>query len=178
MSGPRATGVLTFSLVVNDGRNASAADSISIAVQNRVPIANAGSDRIGAFGQAIEIDASGSSDPDGDTLIYTWRQISGEPTAMALLGDGRFSFPAVNTTGVRTYGLVVSDGELTSAEDIIIITVTASGTNTAPVVPPTPPRCTPPPAWRPLADIGPRDRVEGGRRDAERREFGRTGPGW
>lgn len=131
---PRATGVLTFALVVNDGRNTSAADSVSITLQNRVPIANAGSDRIGTFGQTTEIDASGSSDPDGDVLTYTWRQISGPPTPVTPLGDAKFSVAAVNATSVRTYGLVVSDGELTSAEDILIITVTASGTNTAPVV--------------------------------------------
>jgi FG-GAP-like repeat len=131
---PRASGMLTFALVVNDGRNSSAADSISIIVQNRVPIANAGNDRIGTFGQAIEIDVSGSSDPDGDVLTYTWTQISGPSAAVTPLGGAKFVFGAVNATSARTYGLVVSDGELTSAEDIIVITVTASGTNTAPVV--------------------------------------------
>jgi hypothetical protein len=131
---PRATGVLTFALVVNDGTNASATDSVAITVQNRVPIANAGADRNATLGQAIEVDVSASSDPDGDALTYTWRQISGPAAAVTPLGNGRFSLAAVSTTSVRTYGLVASDGELSSAEDLLIITVTPTGTNAAPVV--------------------------------------------
>jgi K319L-like, PKD domain len=78
---PRITGSLGFSLVVNDGRTASSADTVVIQIQNRVPTANAGSDRTTGLGVAEILDGRGSSDPDGDTLTYTWTLLAGSATA-------------------------------------------------------------------------------------------------
>jgi PKD repeat protein len=39
---------------------------------NRSPVANPGGPYTGTAGQAVSFNGSGSSDPDGDTLIYSW----------------------------------------------------------------------------------------------------------
>jgi hypothetical protein len=47
------------------------------AVPNRAAIADAGPDQQIAVGDAISLDGSGSSDPDGDHLEYWWRLTEG-----------------------------------------------------------------------------------------------------
>ena len=44
----------------------------SIPPPNRVPVANAGGPYAGAIGQRIAFNAAGSSDPDGEVLVYAW----------------------------------------------------------------------------------------------------------
>src|SRR6185503_8143244 len=46
-------------------------------VTNRPPVANAGADLSGLVGASLGLSASSSSDPDGDTLSYSWVILSG-----------------------------------------------------------------------------------------------------
>jgi hypothetical protein len=78
-----ALGVYTFRLTVTDAFGSSTADVIhSIVRVNAGPIADAGPP-FQVFRlltgrrakEAVVVDASGSSDPDGDPLTYTWRQL-------------------------------------------------------------------------------------------------------
>jgi hypothetical protein len=132
---PRITGSLGFSLVVNDGRTASSADAVVIQIQNRAPIANAGSDRTTGLAVAETLDGRGSSDPDGDTLTYTWTLLAGSATAALQTNpDGTARMPGQPNPSVVVYGLVVSDGELASAQDEVKVAISPSGTNQAPVV--------------------------------------------
>jgi len=74
------TTVLTFELSVVDTHGGLGIASKSITVQpSRPPIANSGPDQIGKKeGDLIQLDGSGSKDPDpGDEIIYSWEQIGG-----------------------------------------------------------------------------------------------------
>ena len=89
---------------------------------NTLPVANAGSDQtdedaIEATGAltTVALDGSGSSDPDGDNLTYTW---SG-PFGIVTGAEPIASLPL----GTHTITLVVNDGDLSSEPDEVIVTV-------------------------------------------------------
>ena len=79
-------------------------------------------------GSSVTIDASGSSDPDGDALTYMWD----------LEGDGTYDTPGVSTTTVipkdglafLTIGVQVDDGNGGIATDTTTVTVN----NVAPTI--------------------------------------------
>ena len=74
--------VLTFRLVVNDIEDSSP-DEVEITITapaNTVPTADASSAQSVSSGSTVTLDGSGSSDAEGDTLMYLWSQVGG-PTA-------------------------------------------------------------------------------------------------
>ena len=90
---------------------------------NVVPTADAGPDQTGALisgGAVVTLDGSGSSDPDGDPLAFTWTGPFSE-------GGGTVTgvSPTVTlaTSGVRTITLTVDDGKGGSDTDTVDITV-------------------------------------------------------
>ncbi len=89
-----------------------------------VPNADAGVDRSVACadpaGTPVTLDGSGSSDPDGDPLTYTWT---------GPFPEGGGTVHGVNPTvtlplGPSTVTLVVSDGQASSAPDTVDVLVT------------------------------------------------------
>lgn len=88
-------------------------------VVNRSPIANAGPDfETTAF--EVLLDGSTSSDPDGDTLTFSWRQVSGPPAAIAGANTARprVQFPV---PGTYEFELTVTDpGGLTSTDRVLV----------------------------------------------------------
>lgn len=91
-------------------------------VQNDPPLANAGPDQIVSEGDLVTLDRTGSSDPNGDPLTFSWKQIAG-PTVT--LNNKRtptptFTAPAVDADTVLTYGLRVSDGSLSSTDNVTV----------------------------------------------------------
>lgn len=137
--------VLTFQLTVDDddgsglpgGRAAPASqqqDTVEITIlANAPPVADAGANQgpIDA-GQTVTLDGSGSTDPDGDALGFTWTQVSGTP--VTLTGDTSaaptFIAPVVNGTEDLVFSLIVDDGQQQSAADTVTISVRAVGSVT------------------------------------------------
>jgi len=108
---PAVKGDLVFTLTVNDGEGEST-DSVTIEVLNQAPIANAGTNLIAYGNDSVELDGSGSSDPDGDSLNYSWQQLSGTDvsSSFSLILSASPSFSAPTTTGNLMFELTVSDG--------------------------------------------------------------------
>ena len=96
---------------------------------NKPPIANAGPDQslvIPATATTINsvLNGSASTDPEGTTLTYGWRKISG-PTA------GTIAMPATSITSVNglvagtyVFELEVTDNLSATATDVVTVTVT------------------------------------------------------
>ena len=86
---------------------------------NRPPVSNAGSDQTVVHSVLVTLVGSGSSDPDGDTITYSWVQTLG---GVVSLSSSTVSNPTFSTTSADTlvFQLTVSDGRLTSTDTVTI----------------------------------------------------------
>jgi hypothetical protein len=130
---PPVSATLRFSLQVVEGGGTSAPDDVIVAVRNRAPYAAAGADAVVAPGNVMTLDPRGSSDPDGDPTSAAWFQVSGPPVVLEPHADGSATFVAPATPSVLEFGLVVSDGEATSAADGLRVQVVDESANWPPV---------------------------------------------
>ena len=94
-----------------------------IVVTNNSPDADAGSGQTVNEGATVTLDGSGSSDPDGDPLSYSWES-DGTPQ-ITLAGQApTFTAPQVGTSGgTVVFTLTVDDGNGGTDTDTVAITV-------------------------------------------------------
>jgi hypothetical protein len=124
---------LKFRLTVTDGCQGSATDDITVHIANipHSPVAVAqGPPTANEGGDNVTLDGSGSSDPDGDALTYTWTQIDGP--AVTLTYDANdpshtmpmFTTPWVSADTPLKFKLAVSDGFDGTSTAYVTVTVT------------------------------------------------------
>ncbi len=132
---PSQPGSYTIQLIVNDGVLDSAADTVTVLVEedNQKPIANAGLDQTSTVEQAVNLNGTASYDPDGDAIEYTWTFISQPSNSGAGLSNPKAATPSFSPTveGAYVLQLIVDDGKDQSSPDTVTITVVAK--NTKPV---------------------------------------------
>ena len=98
-------------------------DSLTVATPvNTAPVADAGVEQNVSAGQQVTLDATGSSDIDGDILSYVWEQTSGTPVTLSNSNVAQpfFEAPSLLSPSVLTFQVTVSDGQ---AQDTASVTV-------------------------------------------------------
>ncbi len=116
-------GVRTFELTVSDGVF-SDTDTVDIHINlpgaNQSPEADAGPDQEVNTGDTVTMNASESSDPEGDPLSYSWAQTAGPQAALSGADSVCPTFTAPYTGLTLTFELTVSDGGFTDRDTVII----------------------------------------------------------
>lgn len=129
-TGPRASvslfgiGPHTVTLTVTDRGGVSASDDMILTVEpNLPPVASAGLDQTVNHVQAVTLDSTGSSDPEGGVLTHSW-SLDG-----AQIATGRNPTVGPFAVGAHDVTLTVTDDLGASATDSMVLTVV----NEAPV---------------------------------------------
>ena len=120
---PNKIAVATFEFQVADSYGGSNADTVNVMIvaANNGPSANAGPDREVDENTPLTLTCSGS-DPDGDTLMYTWTQTSGLPVEITNPNNPMLSFvaPTVVNTQILEFECTVTDGTLSSSDTVSV----------------------------------------------------------
>ena len=114
-----------FGLIVSDGELNSDPDSVTITVfhTNVSPVSYAGPDQTIMENELVILDGTGSSDFENVNLSYSWTA----PVNIELDDSTRsmptFISPEVSDSTFLLFTLIVSDGELESDPDSVIVTI-------------------------------------------------------
>lgn len=115
-------GEYLITLTVSDGQlTASDEATWTVETPNGGPIADAGGDQVVSVNDTVQLNGSGSTDPDGDALTYNWQLISKPPGSFATLDAPRSATPrfVADIAGAYEAQLSVSDGSATSSADTV-----------------------------------------------------------
>jgi hypothetical protein len=90
------------------------------------PTADAGADRQVFARDAVRLDGTGTTEPDGDALTYAWVQMTGAPVTLldADAPQPSFRAPAVGSPTALEFQLTVTDPD-GSSTDTVVVTVDA-----------------------------------------------------
>lgn len=121
----RALSIVVISLAFGCGQSAKVAS---------LPVADAGFDRVVAVDADVRLDGSGSYDPTGATLTYTWRLVSRPAASNADLVAETTAEARVRPDEPGTYliSLVVNNGDRPSEPDWVSVRATGLVGNVAP----------------------------------------------
>jgi hypothetical protein len=134
-------GVYKFVLTVTDNQGVTGSDTVQVTVNAAAapsdlpPVAKAGSDmNITMPTATVNLNGSGSSDPDGTISSYVWTKISG-PTQFTIVNSAIATTPVNKlTAGVYSFQLKVTDnGGMSSMDTVNVVVNAAAPVNQPPV---------------------------------------------
>ena len=134
-----AQGVYVFTLTTTDNSGGKGTDNVQITVNaataNLAPVAKAGSDmNITMPTNTINVNGSGSTDPDGSITSYTWTKVGG-PTQYTISSSSSMNTSVTNlSAGVYSFQLKVMDNAGAVAMDTVNVTVNAAAPANQPPV--------------------------------------------
>jgi len=134
-----ASGSYTLRLTASDTLLSSSDDVIIVvnaAATNQAPVVNAGADQMITFPASATLAGSASDDglPAGSSLTRTWTKVSGPGTVTFGNASSLNSTATFSVAGSYTLRLTVSDGALSSTDNVVIVVSPPAATNQAPVV--------------------------------------------
>lgn len=124
LAGGLGSGVpLTFEVTVSDGV-LDHTDSVVVTVEqvNHAPVADAGLPQTVHSDTPVTLNGSGSGDPDGDLISFSWTQVGGTLVSLANASTPTPSFtaPSVSGSDTLTFRLAVGDGPLTGQAEVAV----------------------------------------------------------
>jgi len=121
-------GTYEVQLTVSDGELSSTDSVVVTTVPNRAPVADAGSDQSVKTSSTVQLDGTGSYDPDGDPITYSWAFVSKPTDSAASLSGADTATPTfvADVDGTYEVELTVSDGELSSSDSVVITAATVT----------------------------------------------------
>ncbi|MCA9897424.1 MAG: hypothetical protein H6654_16435 [Ardenticatenaceae bacterium] len=103
---------LTVSAMASDTTTGSATANIDITAVNDAPVSNAGPDQYVVTNAVVTLDASGSSDIEGDTpLTYLWAQTGGTAVTLSDNTAEMPTFTAPASASLLTFTLTATDSQ-------------------------------------------------------------------
>jgi hypothetical protein len=121
-------GSYVLSLVVNDGALSSTTSTVTITASNAnlAPVASVGAGLNVYVGTTVTLNGTGSYDPNGDSLLFSWAFVSKPAGSSASLSGSTTARPSflADVAGSYVIALAVGDGSLVS--QISTTTITAS----------------------------------------------------
>lgn len=86
------------------------------------PVAEAWLGVLAFVGDTVELNGTGSTDPEGDELAFSWTQVGGPPVELngAMTAQPKFS---ITDPGTFRFELVVNDGTSDSPPDGVAVVV-------------------------------------------------------
>ena len=138
---PDLKGVYVANLVINNGLASSHGDAVTVTAlaDDHMPVANAGQDLATDDCTTVQLDCSGSSDPDGDTLSYQW-EVQTKPADSKVTNDSFSNRSSArptfypDTAGSYTLSCAAFDGTSWSSPDLVKIEADERRTNIPPTV--------------------------------------------
>ena len=116
-------GEYVLTLLVNDGeKNSNTAQVVITAFSNTPPVADAGNNQQLDANKTVQLDGSGSYDPEGNPLTYLWTFVTKPEGSSATLSNYAIQNPTFrpDKSGLYTLRLKVSDGISSSTDDVQI----------------------------------------------------------
>jgi LPXTG-motif cell wall-anchored protein len=119
---PSESGTYVFNLTVDDTLGGNHYDTVEIDIVNGIPSADAGADQIVQNNTVVNLNGTASTDPDGDTITFSWEQISG-PTATLNNNDTATPDFFVDEMGIYEFKLTVNDGDGGTSSDTVQVII-------------------------------------------------------
>ncbi len=119
-----ANKAVTVSATAQNANGVTAPRTVTLTITEDDPTADAGEDQTVSEGTVATLDGSGSSDPDGEPLSYSWRQSGGNSTVTltgANTATPTFTAPELTAGTALTFELTVTAGGASATDAVAVV---------------------------------------------------------